>query len=77
MSTPDANQKAADLDVEKSGLQHISAAETTANLVNWEGSEDPQNPMNWSTLHKWIIIALVSTITFNVFAAPAFSCLII
>lgn len=33
-------------------------------VVDWEGSEDPNNPMNWPTLKKGRIIALVSLMTF-------------
>jgi hypothetical protein len=34
------------------------------NLVDWDGPDDPKNPMNWSSIHKWTTIGLVSTITF-------------
>lgn len=33
-------------------------------VVNWDGSDDPNNPMNWSSRKKWITISLVSYITF-------------
>jgi hypothetical protein len=35
-----------------------------SDLVDWDGEDDPQNPMNWSNTRKYLIIALVSTITF-------------
>ena len=38
---------------------------THTHIVDWEGPNDPQNPMNWSPTRKWATIALVSTITFN------------
>ena len=41
---------------------------TRTQVVDWDGPNDPQNPMNWSSTHKWAIIALVSTITFNTYA---------
>lgn len=33
-------------------------------VVDWDGPDDPKNPQNWSSLHKWTLIGLVSTITF-------------
>ena len=40
--------------------------ESLPTLVDWDGPEDPQNPMNWTSLRKWITIVLVSAVTFNV-----------
>jgi multidrug resistance protein len=34
------------------------------NIISWDGPNDPQNPMNWSDMRKWLSIALVSMITF-------------
>jgi hypothetical protein len=42
----------------------VVVEETTTDLVDWDGPDDPENPQNWSPLHKWSTIALVSTITF-------------
>jgi len=33
-------------------------------LVNWNGTDDPENPMNFSPQWMWINVALVSTIAF-------------
>jgi hypothetical protein len=33
-------------------------------LVNWNGTDDPENPMNFSPQWMWINVALVSAITF-------------
>ena len=38
------------------------------NIVDWDGPQDPQNPQNWTSTRKWIIITLVSAITFNQYA---------
>lgn len=35
------------------------------NIVDWDGSQDSQNPQNWMNSRKWTIIILVSAITFN------------
>lgn len=32
--------------------------------VNWNGTDDPENPMNFSPQWMWINVALVSTIAF-------------
>ena len=38
--------------------------EQDPNVVWWDGTNDPQNPMNWSTALKWGNIAALSGITF-------------
>ncbi|KAB2570312.1 Efflux pump rdc3 [Lasiodiplodia theobromae] len=35
-----------------------------ANLVWWDGDDDPENPMNWSTKKKWSNLGLMSCVTF-------------
>lgn len=35
-----------------------------ANLVWWDGEDDPENPMNWSTKKKWSNLGLMSCVTF-------------
>ena len=32
--------------------------------VTWDGDDDPSNPLNWSTMRKASIIAMVSFVTF-------------
>lgn len=59
-------------DLEKSAHEESTHAEDTTNLVDWDGPKDPKNPINWTILHKWIIISLVSAITFNVFVVFTF-----
>lgn len=34
------------------------------NVVNWDGPDDPEKPLNWPASKKWINIALISSITF-------------
>jgi hypothetical protein len=41
-----------------------SQTEVDPNIVDWDGPDDPENPMNWSTGRKWGAIAVVSGITF-------------
>ena len=32
-------------------------------IVGWEGQDDPENPRNYTTLRKWTILSLVSSMT--------------
>lgn len=41
--------------------------EKDPNMVDWDGPDDPTNPMNWTTKKKWTIIGLISA---NTFATP-------
>lgn len=41
-------------------------------VVDWDGPNDPSNPMNWSSSRKWTAIGLVSFNTFNAYV-PFFS----
>ena len=36
-------------------------------LVDWDGPNDPQNPLNWPNSRKWAAIGLVSFNTFNTY----------
>jgi hypothetical protein len=40
------------------------AAAESSNEVDWDGLDDPKNPLNWSQVKKWSTILLVSYITF-------------
>ncbi len=33
------------------------------NIVNWDGPDDPENPLNWSSSKKFGPISMVSLIT--------------
>lgn len=39
---------------------------TDANIVWWDGEDDPANPFNWPASKKWIHVGIVSLITFVV-----------
>ena len=43
-------------------------SETTvdANMVTWDGPNDPSNPQNWSTKYKWFVTFVCTVITINV-----------
>ncbi|KAF2121940.1 major facilitator superfamily domain-containing protein [Lophiotrema nucula] len=41
-----------------------AASQQDPNIVDWDGPDDPQNPMNWTFNKKWGTVILVSAITF-------------
>ena len=41
------------------------------NIVDWDGPDDPDNPLNWSTKKKWFNIGVMAAITFLTYAAFA------
>ena len=63
------------IDAEKTVSDEPAVLEEKIDLVDWDGTDDLNNPMNWTSLHKWMIISVVSAITFNVFgeATPHFA----
>ena len=36
------------------------------NLIDFDGSNDPSNPLNWSWQYKWMIVMLISLMTLTV-----------
>lgn len=55
-------------DEEKGGAgEHVGERDVKAldpNIVDWDGPEDLENPLNWSSGLKWGIVATISAITF-------------
>jgi hypothetical protein len=41
----------------------IEETEQNRNVVDWDGPDDPENPLNWSQAKKWTNIATISSIT--------------
>ena len=41
-----------------------TGTEVDPNVVDWDGPDDPQNPMNWPEKLKWANIAVIASITF-------------
>ncbi|GAP83897.1 putative benomyl methotrexate resistance protein [Rosellinia necatrix] len=52
------------------GLLFEGPANSNEVVVDWEGPDDPANPLNWSSLRKTFIIVLVSAVTFNISLVP-------
>lgn len=48
--------------------------EKDPNLIEWDGPDDPENPMNWAPRKKWIVTVMLGMMTFCVtFASSVFS----
>ena len=44
------------------------------NLIEWDGPDDPENPMNWSVSKKWTVTITFAFMTFVItFASSVFS----
>lgn len=42
-------------------------------FVDWDGTNDPQDPRNWSFRRRWTVTVVVSLFTFMRYAAPRYS----
>ena len=41
----------------------IQQEERDQNVVDWDGPDDPENPLNWPAKKKWTIIAALGAVT--------------
>lgn len=48
----------------KTDVEAVEQPLPDPNVVTWDGPDDSQNPMNWSTKLKWGNVLVISTITF-------------
>lgn len=63
---------AQDKDIEKGNRSSLASsadeseedAEHDPDIVDFDGPDDPENPMNWKASKKWGMVALISAITF-------------
>ncbi|KAF3047380.1 hypothetical protein E8E12_000188 [Didymella heteroderae] len=66
----DVKATALEKDVEKGVSPALSSvdieedAEADPNIVDFDGPDDPQNPLNWGFTKKWGMVLLISAITF-------------
>lgn len=37
--------------------------ENDPNVVDWDGPDDPENPMNWTDNKKWLNVGILSVMT--------------
>ncbi|KAI1776658.1 MFS general substrate transporter [Hypoxylon cercidicola] len=53
-----------DQDVEKGlDIQETKTNENDPNVVDWDGPDDQENPMNWTEKKKWLNISILSIMT--------------
>lgn len=44
-------------------LEAPSGNQGDTNIVNFDGLDDPENPLNWSPIYKWSIVGLISVLS--------------
>ena len=50
------------------GPSHVRSESTVdANMITWDGPNDPTNPQNWSNNYKWLVTAVCTIMTINVY----------
>ena len=71
----DSSQSNSNDDEEKTDAQGEDGAEgRDSNVVEWDGSNDPENPQNWSRAYKWFLTVTLGMVTFVItFASSIFS----
>ncbi|OTB19790.1 hypothetical protein K445DRAFT_344848 [Daldinia sp. EC12] len=58
------NGEESERDVEAGVNNHETGAdERDPDVVDWDGPDDPENPLNWSDKKKWLNIAILSIMT--------------
>lgn len=61
-------------DVEKAGRDSSkgeSPEVTESEEIDWDGSDDPDKPVNWPQTKKWRITLTVSMLSFMTFVLPS------
>ncbi|KAF5351226.1 hypothetical protein D9756_008160 [Leucocoprinus leucothites] len=57
---------------ERRGVEVEEEPTIDANLIGWDGPDDPENPQNWSVKYKWLVTLICILMTVNVtFASSA------
>ncbi len=50
-------------DIEANPGKEEATPENDPNMVDWNGPDDPENPMNWPDKDKWLNIITLSILT--------------
>lgn len=73
-ATPASSETEKEMDLEANGSSssskkepEVTKTEVDPNIVDWNGADDPQNPINWSEKMKWGNVAVIASITFLTF----------
>lgn len=45
------------------GGEPVAETEQDPNLVDWDGPDDPENPLNWPARKKWTLIGILAMVT--------------
>ena len=45
-------------------VDNTASPETQSELVEWDGPDDPEMPLNWPKATRWFNVVLVATLTF-------------
>jgi DHA1 family multidrug resistance protein-like MFS transporter len=77
-NTPSApnGDSSTDIENQPTGIETVEKALTPKdpNLVEWDGPDDPENPMNFTTRRRWFMTASLGAMTFCItFASSVFS----
>lgn len=80
ISRPQPNDSFDQIDLEKSKSQapgqeqHNNNGDKDPHLIEWNGPDDPENPMNFPRWRKWMITIVLGFVTFCItFASSVFS----
>ncbi|KAI9659910.1 MAG: hypothetical protein M1821_001262 [Bathelium mastoideum] len=52
-------------DEEAPQIREEKLASPPDNIIDWDGPDDPKNPMNWPMSLRWLQIAIISLLTFT------------
>ena len=71
-SSSELEKETAKIDLEAGDRSYSSSkkepdtaqTEVDPNIVDWDGPDDPANPMNWSASLKWGNVAVIAVVTF-------------
>lgn len=68
-----SRSSAANVEVEQ-GQDRAEQGDKDPDLVDWDGPDDPENPMNWPVQRKWVVtMVLAWTCVWVTFASSVFS----
>lgn len=55
-------------DIKKTDIEEVDDESRDPNIVDWDGPDDPENPLNWTTKRKvsaTVSIALITLLTYD------------
>lgn len=65
----DPSETSGNRDMISSTIRTPIKRDQSGDIVTWDGDDDPENPMNWSTGKKWLTVALISILTLVTYVA--------